>query len=80
MKATGLLDEPMLTCIEAAPLLKSSPKTLYRKAQKGEIPCYRLWAGARKTVLRFSRRDLEHWLETRRVLPPGSNPVRRRRR
>ena len=48
--------EHYLTVPEVAELLKLSPKTVYRLAQKGELPGFK--AGG---SWRFRRRDLDAW-------------------
>jgi len=67
------LSEPLLTAAEAGALLRLSPKTVYRQARLGRVPCRVLWTGPRKALIRFVRSDLETWLGsrclTRRVQP-----------
>ncbi len=70
---TARLDpfEPLWTPRDAGRFLGESVKTTYRRAKLGQIPCYRIAAGTRKTVIRFSPSELAAWVESRRVLPPG---------
>lgn len=53
---------------EAAEYLSINPRTLWRRANTGDVPALRLWDGVR-SPLRFRRADLEIWLERRRVAP-----------
>ena len=52
---------PMLKVTDVAERLNVSPNTLYRMADRGDIPVVRI-AGS----LRFDPHDLEAWLLTRR--------------
>lgn len=56
------MSEPQfLTVKEAAGLLRVSPMTIYRMAQKGEIPSYKV--GPRRIV--FDREELISWVKAR---------------
>lgn len=56
------MEEPQfLTVKEAADLLRVSPVTVYRMAQKGEIPSYRV--GSKRIV--FDREELVAWVKNR---------------
>lgn len=52
---------PLLTVNEVAQLLRMKPPVVYRAANSGELPCYRLGR-----CLRFSRGDVDRWLEARK--------------
>lgn len=43
----------LLTAEEVARLLRVKPATVYQAASEGRLPCVRLWAGKRKTLVRF---------------------------
>lgn len=60
------LGEALLTPRQAAELLGRAPKTILRDAQSGAIPHYVVHSGSRKRTIRFSRHELEAWLEQRR--------------
>ena len=48
--------EEYMTVSQFADLLKLSAKTVYRLAQKGEIPCFKVGGS-----WRFRRRDIDAW-------------------
>ncbi|PZO07988.1 MAG: DNA-binding protein [Lysobacteraceae bacterium] len=50
-------DSEILTMDEVAAFLKAGKKTVYRLAQKGEIPGFKLGG-----TWRFPRRDLDRWI------------------
>lgn len=56
--------EPAMTVKEVATFLNVDEKTIYRLAQKGELPGFKV-AGA----WRFQRADLQQWIDARK----GSN-------
>ncbi len=53
-------DDEILTLDEVAAYLKAGKRTVYRLAQKGEIPAFKL-AG----TWRFRKADLERWIASR---------------
>ena len=59
------MNEPvkLLTIAEVAELLHYSPKTVYKKAARGEIPSIPL--SRRKRL--FSRQAIEYWLANRQM-------------
>jgi excisionase family DNA binding protein len=54
--------EPALTVKEVAVVLNVDEKTIYRLAQKGNLPGFKV-AGA----WRFQRSDLQQWIATRKL-------------
>ena len=53
--------EPAMTVKEVAGFLNVDEKTIYRLAQKGELPGFKV-AGA----WRFQRTDLQQWIDARK--------------
>jgi len=56
------VDSPTMTVRDVARYLSVVEKTVYRLAQRGELPGFRV-AGA----WRFKRQDIEHWIEEQKV-------------
>jgi len=54
--------DEILTLTDVARLLKVADKTVYRFAQRGELPGFKVGG-----QWRFRRQDLEAWIEQRRV-------------
>lgn len=52
----------LLTIREVSQLLHLKPSTLYLWASQGRIPCFKLHG-----LVRFSREDLDQWLESCRT-------------
>jgi len=50
-------DDEILTLDEVAAYLKAGKRTVYRLAQKGEIPAFKLGG-----TWRFRRSELDHWI------------------
>lgn len=61
--------EKLLNIQETAELLNIAPKTLYRWASMGHIPCITLHSGKRKSMVRFSPSALERWLKDKETKP-----------
>jgi len=55
------MDESAMTVREVAAYLSVAEKTIYRLAQKGELPGFKV-AGA----WRFQRKDLDLWIEAQK--------------
>ncbi len=55
------MDAGAMTVRDVAAYLNVAEKTIYRLAQKGELPGFKV-AGS----WRFQRRDLDHWIETQK--------------
>lgn len=53
--------EPAMTVRDVAGFLNVDEKTIYRLAQKGELPGFKV-AGA----WRFQRADLQQWIDSRK--------------
>jgi excisionase family DNA binding protein len=53
----------LITTKEVAKMLRYSPKTVYKKAARGEIPSVPL--SRRKRL--FSREAIEHWLANKQI-------------
>ena len=53
--------EPAMTVREVATFLNVDEKTIYRLAQKGELPGFKV-AGA----WRFQRTDIQRWIDSRK--------------
>jgi excisionase family DNA binding protein len=58
--------ESLLTPNQVAALLSIQPATVYAAAASGRIPCVRLWRGARRSLLRFRREDIDQFVRERR--------------
>lgn len=54
------IDSEILTLDEVAVYLKAGKKTVYRLAQKGEIPAFKLGGS-----WRFRRAELDRWIADR---------------
>ncbi|MGO4281532.1 helix-turn-helix domain-containing protein [Cupriavidus sp. RAF20_2] len=50
-------DDEILTLDEVAAYLKAGKRTVYRLAQKGDIPAFKLGG-----TWRFRRSELDHWI------------------
>jgi len=61
------VDERLMTAEEVGALLALKPQTVRDAAWRGKLPCIRLWAGKRKTLLRFKRSELEEFIRARAV-------------
>ncbi len=59
----ALLDAPTV-----ARWLKVATTTVYEQAARGVLPHIRLWKGARRTLIRFRRSDVEQFIRTRTVV------------
>ena len=59
------MNEPLLSANQVAALLAVQPATVYAAASRGQIPCIRLWAGTRRTLIRFRREDIERLIRER---------------
>lgn len=57
MRKTGA-DEEILTLDEVAAFLKAGKRTVYRFAQNGDIPAFKLGG-----TWRFRRSELEKWID-----------------
>ena len=55
------MPEDILTIKEVAEFLKVTERTLYRLAQEGEIPAFKVGAS-----WRFKRDDIDAWIEGQR--------------
>lgn len=53
-------EDEILTLDEVATYLKAGKRTVYRLAQEGKIPAFKLGG-----TWRFRRSDLEHWIAER---------------
>jgi excisionase family DNA binding protein len=58
-----MTETPLMTITEVAKLLHYSPKTVYKKAARGEIPSVAI--SRRKRL--FSRDAINYWLTNRQV-------------
>jgi excisionase family DNA binding protein len=67
------VDEHLITAEEVAELLSLRAQTVRDAAWRGKLPCIRLWAGKKKTLLRFNRRDIEALIRERTV-PVRTHP------
>lgn len=56
-KAMNETEGEILTLDEVATYLKAGKRTVYRLAQKGEIPAFKLGG-----TWRFRRSELDHWI------------------
>jgi len=62
---------PAMTVRDVAAYLNVNEKTVYRLAQRGELPGFKV-AGA----WRFQRQDLERWIELRKIESSGKGSSR----
>ena len=65
--------DPAMTVRDVAAYLNVDEKTIYRLAQRGELPAFKV-AG----TWRFQREDLQRWIDERKSLPAKSTPLRKR--
>lgn len=65
--------EELLTSEQVAALLQVKPQTIRDAAWRGKLPCVRVWSGKKKTLLRFSRKDIEAFIDSRRSSAEGSD-------
>ena len=56
-----IVDSPSMTVREVANYLNVDDKTVYRLAQRGELPGFKV-AG----TWRFKREDIDQWIETQK--------------
>jgi excisionase family DNA binding protein len=63
--------DPALTVRDVAAYLSVDEKTIYRLAQRGELPGFKV-AGA----WRFQRIDIERWIASRKRLSAAAQPER----
>jgi excisionase family DNA binding protein len=54
------MSDALLTARQVADRLNVRPATIYAAAETGKLPCVRLWRGARRSLIRFRREDIEH--------------------
>lgn len=66
------MDDRLLTSEQVAELLALKPQTVRDAAWRGKLPCIRLWAGKKKTLLRFERSAIEALIRERAV--PSAKP------
>lgn len=57
-------NEEILKLKDVAVLLKVSEKTIYSMAQAGELPAFKV-----RGQWRFSRRDIEKWIDQQKQIP-----------
>jgi excisionase family DNA binding protein len=65
--------DPAMTVRDVALYLNVDEKTIYRLAQRGELPGFKV-AGA----WRFQGADLKRWIDQRKRVPVGSRLLRKR--
>lgn len=58
----GLAGREFYTVSQLADLLQLTEMTIYRMVNRGELPCYMIGR-----IKRFRQRDIEQFLESRRV-------------
>lgn len=56
-------DPDLLTAEEVATRLRVRVSTVYDAAARGNLPVVRLWAGKKRSLLRFRREDIEQFLQ-----------------
>ena len=71
------VESEILTLEEVAAYLKAGKRTVYRLAQKGEIPAFKLGG-----TWRFRRSELERWIDqnSNQRAPAKPAPVKKGRR
>ena len=67
------MDDVLLTAEQVAEYFQVKPQTIRDAAWRGKIPCIRLWAGKKRTLLRFKKSALEQLIRERTV--PASRPT-----
>ena len=60
--------EEVLKLKDLASLLKVSEKTVYSMAQSGELPAFKV-----RGQWRFSRKDIDGWIEKQKRMPADIN-------
>ena len=60
-------DEILLTAEQVAQILQVKPQTIRDAAWRGKRPCVKLWAGKRKSLLRFKRSEIRELIHDRSV-------------
>jgi len=68
------VDEHLMTAEQVAEILAVKPQTVRDAAWRGKLPCIRLWAGKRKTLLRFERSAIETFIRERSVPSAKTHP------
>lgn len=63
------MEDTLVTAEDVARILNVKVSTIYAAAKRGQIPSVRLWAGKRRTLLRFRRADIERWVFDRSSSP-----------
>ena len=66
--------DPAMTVRDVAVFLNVDEKTIYRLAQRGELPAFKV-AG----TWRFQREDMQRWIDQRKRLPAESKLSRKLR-
>lgn len=61
------MDEVLLTAEELAKSWQVKPQTIRDAAWRGKIPCVKLWAGKKKTLLRFKKSEIDQFIKQRTV-------------
>ena len=61
------MNENLMTAEEVAEILALKPQTVRDAAWRGKLPCIRLWAGKKKTLLRFERSAIQAFIRERSV-------------
>ena len=65
------MDEKLLTAEQLAEYLQLKPQTIRDAAWRKKIPCVKLWAGKKKTLLRFKKSEIEDLVRQRSI--PAKN-------
>lgn len=61
------MDAPLLTARQVARALNVQVVTIYAAAAAGKIPHVRLWAGKRRTLIRFRADAIDELIKDRSV-------------
>ena len=59
--------ESVLTLRDVADMLKLSEKSIYRRAQRGEMPAFKVGG-----TWRFKRDDIDEWIERQKLRVKGT--------
>jgi excisionase family DNA binding protein len=68
--------EQLVDATPVARFLRVARSTVYDQVSKGRLPHIRLWAGARRPVIRFRMSEIEKFVRDRTIAPTQPPAVR----